>query len=214
MLTKININRDNDTVTFDTVSIDNSSNVFFTNLDPKAAHWPTLASNQVGPYQSANSSQCPVPIPQVANPKHKEGDNNPPLVNETPPYQVTYKCQIPGHEGEQGTINVFAVLAAATTALAKATKGQPIKEQQVVAGGMSPYAISGQLFQVTDSNNNVIDSGSGSIGPGLQLNAKTDNTGITVSGTPTRSGTYAFTFVVDDAMAGNLQQVQYSMVVG
>jgi hypothetical protein len=212
MLTQIKINRINGAVTFDTVSIDNSSNVFFTNLDPEAAHWPTLASNQVGPYQSPNSSQCPVPAPQVPNPDHKEGDNKPPLVGKTPPYQVTYKCNIPGHEAEQGTINVFAVLAAATTALANATKDQPIKEQQVVQGGMSPYAISCQLFQVTDSNNNVIQSGSG-IGPELQLNAKTDNTGITVSGTPTLSGTYAFTFVVDDNMGGNLQQIQYSMKV-
>jgi len=60
----------------------------------------------------------------------------------------------------------------------------------------------------------VIQSGSSSIGPGLQLNPdQTNNGGITVSGTPTVSGTYNFTFTVDDDMGRNLQQVQYSMKV-
>jgi hypothetical protein len=39
------------------------------------------------------------------------------------------------------------------------------------------------------------------------------NQGITVSGTPTLSGTYTFTFAVTDGMQANLQQVQYSMTV-
>jgi hypothetical protein len=77
---------------------------------------------------------------------------------------------------------------------------------------MSPYAISGQQFQVTDSNGNIIKSGSG-IGPGLKLNASTNSSGITVSGTPTMSGTYNFTFTVNDGMGKNLQQTQYVMVV-
>lgn len=195
------------TVTFQTVSIDVSENVFFTNLDTKAAHWPTIATNQVGAAPSPNSSQCNVPPPQVTNPKPP-----PATINQAPPYTVSYKCKIKGHENEQGVINVFAVLAAGTTALANATKGTPIAKQQVVVGGGSPYAISGAQFQIKDINNNVIQSGSG-IGPGLQLTPTTDNTGVWVTGTPTVSGTYNFTFIVNDNTGGNLQQVQYSMKV-
>ena len=207
-MNQIRITRDpNGNVTFRTVSIDVTENVFFTNLDPQQAHWPTLATNQVGPAPSANSSQCPVPPPQVTNP------NPPPAtINQKPSYTVTYKCQIPGHQNEQGVINVFAVLAAGTTTLAAATKGTPITKQQVVVGGQSPYTVSNAQFQIKDSNNNVIQSGAG-IGPGLQLNATPDNTGVWVTGTPTVSGTYNFTFMVTDHMGGNLQQVQYSMKV-
>lgn len=199
-MTQINIRRDGaGNVTFDTVSIDTTENVFFTNLDPKEAHFPSIASNQVGAFPSANSSQCIVaPSPP---------DNQVSLTYTR--YQVQYTCNL--HKGEQGIINVFSPLASATTALADATKGQPISEQQVVSGGMSPYAISGQQYQVTDSNGNV--STKSGIVPGLQLNASTDSDGITVSGTPTASGTYIFTFVVNDAMGGNLQQVQYTMKV-
>lgn len=192
---QINITRNsNGTVTFETVSIDVTDNVFFTNLDPQQAHWPTLSTNQLGKAPSPNSSQCTVP----------QG---------TAPYQVTYGCQITGHQNEQGIINVYGLLAAADdTTLPQATHGVPITAQPVVVGGQSPYAISGQLFQITDSNNNVIQSGSG-IGPGLQLKASTNSTGISVSGTPTVVGTYNFTFTVNDAMGANLQQVQYLMKV-
>ncbi len=132
----------------------------------------------------------------------------------TPPYDVTYFCNIEGHAQEQGTIEVFAQLAAASTSLANATNGQPITEQQVVKGGKSPYTIGDQLFQITDNQGKVIQSGSSSIGPGLQLNPDpTNNGGIRVTGTPTISGTYNFTFTVDDGMGRNLQQVQYSMKV-
>lgn len=198
-MTQINIKRDGTgKVTFDTVSIDTTDNVIFTNLDPKSEHWPTLATNKLGAYPSPNSSQCNVPPPADLNP---------------PNNQVTYTCKITGHGNEKGIINVFAPLAEADdTTLAKATKGKAIAEQQVVVGGMSPYAISGQLFQVTDKNGNVIKSGSG-IGPGLKLNASTNSSGITVTGTPTLSGTYNFTFTVNDAMGKNLQQTQYKMVV-
>ena len=195
---QIHIKRDGGNVTFETVSIDVTENVFFTNLDPQEAHWPTLATNQLGAAPSPNSSQCTVPTPADLNP---------------PNNVVSYGCQIKGHGNEKGVINVFAQLAAADdTTLADATKGQPITEQQVVVGGMSPYAITGQLFQVTDAGGNVIKSGSG-IGPNLQLNATTDSNGIWVTGTPTLSGTYNSTFTVNDAMGKNLQQVQYSMKV-
>jgi hypothetical protein len=208
---QINIKRDSTgKVTFDTVSIDTTENVFFTNQDPKEAHWPAFppvppstqyqpfTTNQIGACPSPNSSQCPV---------------SPPASFLPPGNQVIYGCQIKGHEQERGIINVFEPLAAVDdTTLAPATKGQAISAQQVVTGGMSPYVISGQQFQVTDSNGKVIQSGSG-IGPGLQLNASTNSNGISVSGKPTISGTYNFTFNVDDAMGRNLQQTQYEMVV-
>jgi len=194
---QIRITRDsNGNVKFETVSIDPSENVFFTNLDNQP-HWPTLCNNQLGAAPSPNSSQCPVPAP---------GGKSPPKS-----YKVDYGCKL--HSKEHGVINVFAQLAAINTTLAQATKGTAINSQKVVTGGMSPYAISGQQFEITDANNNVIQSGSGKIGPGLQLSATADNTGISVSGTPTVLGTYNFTFEVNDGMGRNLQQVQYSMKV-
>jgi hypothetical protein len=208
-MAQINIRRDSSgKVTFDTVSIDTTENVFFTNLDPQSEHWPAFpptppsteyqpfTTNKLGPCQSPNSSQCTVPA------------SDPPLNT----FQVFYGCQIEGHEAEQGIINVFSPLAAATTTLEDATNGEEIVAQQVVEGGMSPYVISGQQFQITDQSGTVIKSGEG-IGPGLQLDASTDSNGISVTGTPTVSGTYHFTFNVDDAMGKNLQQTQYTMVV-
>ena len=77
---------------------------------------------------------------------------------------------------------------------------------------MSPYVISGEVFQIT-ANGAIIQQGSGSIGPGLQLVGSADSTGVYVAGAPTVVGNYNFTFVVNDALGGNLQQVQYSMSV-
>ena len=203
---QINITRDNTgKVTFEPVSIDPTENVFFTNLDPQQAHWPYLnpnaaspdfCDNQIGPAPSPNSSQCTVPVPAGTN----------------PPYTVTYKCK--PHPGEQGTISVFAQLAAGTTALPQVSVNTPFAAPvQVVVGGKSPYTVTGQQFQVIDNNGNVIKSGQGSIGPGLLINASTDNQGISVAGIPSLVGTYQFTFTVNDAMGKNLQQVQYSMKV-
>jgi hypothetical protein len=204
MLTSITIKRVSGTVIFETVSINNTDLVFFTNLDTdpdpaKSIHWPEICDEEIDPSSSPpNSSKCLVPAPVDLNP---------------PNNQFVYKCRKVGHAQEQGTINVFAALAPNNVKLAPATKGQSIKEQQVVKGGKSPYDISGEQFQVTDNNNNVIASGSG-IGPELKLNPdQTNSRGITVTGKPMLSGTYKFTFTVDDGMGGNLQQVQYSMVV-
>jgi hypothetical protein len=202
MLTQINIKRVNGTVTFETVSINNTDNVFFTNLDTdpdptKSTHWPEICDDPLGP-SPPNSSQCIVPPPADLKP---------------PNNKVPYICKMDGHGDETGVINVFAVLAPANVVLSNAAKDKPIKEQQVVKGGTSPYAITEDEFQVVDNNNNVIDFGPG-IGPELKLNPdQTNSGGITVTGTPTRAGTYNFTFVVNDGMGGNLQQVQYSMKV-
>jgi hypothetical protein len=193
---QIHITRSNNIVTFETVSVDDTETVFFTNDDPIEPHYPTMATNQLGPAPSPNSSQCTLPT------------------SPDPPFTYTYGCQIPGHGSEKGTINVFVVLGpGATTTLPKATAGSPIAPFQVVVGGRSPYQISGQLFQITDSSGNIIQQGSGSIGPGMQLVASTNNAGITATGTPTQLGTYNFTFTVNDGAGRNLQQVQYSMNV-
>ena len=191
----IAITRLGNQVTFAPVSIDITENVVFSNQDPQQAHWPTLptCTNQLGAAPSPNSSECPVP---------------PPSATADPPYTVPYGCRY--HSQEQGTINVYAVLAADTTTLAPAAVNRPIGAQRVVLGGQPPYAISGQLYQITDAGNRVIQRGNG-IGPGLQLTQ--GQQGINVSGTPTVVGTYAFTFTVDDSMGRNLQQTQYTMVV-
>ena len=56
---QIHITRDaRGPVTFETVSIDPTENVFFTNMDPQSAHWPTLILNQLGKWPSPNSSQA------------------------------------------------------------------------------------------------------------------------------------------------------------
>ena len=194
----INIRRiDANTVKFDEVSIDPTENVCFTNLDPQEAHWPDIASNQVGAFRSANSSECVIKPASI-------------------PSKFSYKCKL--HAGEVGVINVFPALAVGTNApggkLPNATKGAPIGEPQVVQGGKPPYTVNRQFFLVTDSAGNVIQSGAG-VGTGLQLNnppITPGKTGITVSGIPNLSGTYTFALDVDDSMGRNLQQ-QYTMVV-
>jgi hypothetical protein len=205
---QINITRDGTgKVNFQGVSVDTTENVFFTNLDQQSAHWPTLASNQLGPAPSPNSNQCVVPVPL-------DNTQNPP-VPKSPPYTVAYGCKIEGHGSEQGEIIVFPELKAVNTTLKPATKGRPIEQQQVVAGGASPYQILFQFFQVKDAVGNVVqsDDRAQDVGPGLQLIATSNHTGVWVAGTPTVSGTYYFTFMVNDGIGKNLQQVQYSMVV-
>jgi hypothetical protein len=194
---QITITRQGAQVVFADVSLDNTESVFFTNLDPQQAHWPDFIANQLGASPSPNSDDSAVPTPP----------NNP-----SPPYDVTYKCKL--HAGESGVIHVFNPLAAAaTTAFTGGVAGRPFAPQPVVVGGKSPYTISGQVFQILNSSGQVVLSGQGSIGPGLQLLPQGNNGGIEFGGTPTRAGTYQFAFVVNDAMGRNLQQVQYSLQV-
>lgn len=191
---RIRITRDaGGNVSFETVAVDRTENVFFINLDPLDEHQPDLISNKLGPAPSPPSSK--------AQPD--------PTGTKT---QVVYKCLIAGHGSESGVINIFPVLAKDVTNLAPATKGQPIAQQRVVKGGKSPYQISNQVFQIVDAAGNILQNGTG-IGPGLQLAPTPDNKGIFVQGTPTASGIYQFTFEVNDDMGGNLQQDQYSMTV-
>jgi hypothetical protein len=182
---QIHITRDaGGNVSFDEVSIDNTETVFFINLDPLEEHFPSICANKLGKAPSPPSSQC-----------H-------PTLN--------YHCNI--HPSEIGIIRIFPPLAEDVTKLNNTIKGQPIAQQRVVKGGKSPYQISNEVFQILDGAGNVIQTGFG-IGPGVQLVPTPNDQGIFVQGTPTVSGTYQFSFEVDDGMGKNLQQVQYSMLV-
>lgn len=79
---QITITRDsNGDVQFETVTVKKGiENVFFVNEDSEE-HWPTISANPLGPAPSPPSNQC-IPKP-------------------------TYGCRIPGHEGEQGIINII-----------------------------------------------------------------------------------------------------------
>ncbi|HSE19992.1 MAG TPA: hypothetical protein VLB46_23225 [Pyrinomonadaceae bacterium] len=199
---QIFIRRTGNSVTFDTVNIDITQNVFFTNLDPDAPHWPALDPNGKDPdfcddellsAPSDNSSQCNVPEPAQGT------------------TAVNYGCRIKGHGNERGVINVFPLLAAAAKTALTATKGQATK-QPVVVGGMPPYTITNLIVNGAD----VPGSSTGPnqtlpIGPGVALVQSASE--ISIAGTPTEANTYSFTFVVDDSMGLNLQQVQYSLKV-
>jgi hypothetical protein len=79
---QITITRDGaGNVQFETVTVDKTETVFFLNLDSESEHWPTISANPLGAAPSAPSSQC---FPEA-----------------------TYGCQIAGHGGEQGIINMF-----------------------------------------------------------------------------------------------------------
>ena len=200
-MAQINIRRgDDDKVTFDTVYVDTTETVFFTNLDDQSAHWPDIAANQVGPCKSPNSSNCVVRLAAGA----------------APPGQTTYKCKITGHENESGSIFVVLPLAVGKDAkngtVTSKPSGQPISPAlQVVQAGLPPYKINRQVFQFTDKNGNVSSSTNG-----LQLNNTAtqwnDPTGITLSGTPANPGTLVFALDVSDKRGGNLQQ-QYTMTI-
>jgi hypothetical protein len=199
---QIFIRRTGNSVTFDTVNIDISQNVFFTNLDPDAPHWPAIDPTAADPdfcddellsAPSDNSSQCNVPEPAQGTTK------------------VTYGCRIKGHSDERGVINVFPLLAAVSNTALKAIKGQATK-QPVVVGGMPAYKITGLIVNGADvPGSSTAPNEKLPIGPGIEL--VQDAKGISVSGTPTEVNTYDFTFTVDDSMGLNLQQTQFSLTV-
>jgi hypothetical protein len=199
------LRNDPDHVTFETVNIDTTENVFFTNMDPDQPHKPSILNlqddEQLGPFPSPNSSQVPVPLPAAKNP------NPPPL------YIVPYTCDIPDttetkHSNEKGFINVYAPLAAVAKTALTAIKGKATR-QQLVSGGMPFYKITGLIV-----NNKNIPDPTGVTSPiGNDFGLVQDTQGIWVQGTGAQVETYNFTFTVDDAMNRNLQQVQYSLTV-
>jgi hypothetical protein len=204
---QIHITRDsNGIVHFETVAIDNTENVFFTNMDTQQPHKPSIlkltGTQQLGPYPSPNSSQVPVPVPQVTNP------TPPPPTIPKLPYQYDYTCQVAGHENEKGTILVFAPLAASNTTLT-AIIGQFFSGSLVV-GGQPPYVITGLIV-----NNKSIpgtSTGPNQLLPiGSDFKLSQNNQGIFVFGNPAQVETYNFTFTVNDSMGRNLQQVQYRL---
>jgi hypothetical protein len=202
MATLIHINRDSKGVTYQTVSVITSELVVWVNNDTLDAHWPSLSPNPIGPAPSPNSSAVPLVNPGGAPPA-------------TPPnlaFQVKYTDKEPKYSTLTGLINVFNPFQAGTLKLPAASVNQAIQPQTVATGGVSPYSITGQLFQVANSSGAIIASGSGP-GPGLTLTATTNNAGITVTGTPTLAGTYTFTFNATDGMGLNVQQSQFTMVV-
>ena len=196
---QIFIRRTGNSVTFDTVNIDITQNVFFTNQDPDESHWPAIKPTAANPdfcddelFPGDTSSQCNVPEPD-------EGT------------EVTYGCRIKGHTNERGIINVFPELAAARNTALTANTGEEIKKP-VVNGGMSPYTITGLIVNGADvPGSSTRPSETLPIAPGVEL--VQDAKGISVVGTPTQVQIYNFTFTVDDSMGRNLQQTQYSLTV-
>ena len=195
---QIFIRRTGNSVTFDTVNIDNTENVFFTNLDTEQSHWPAFDPKGASPdfcddellkAPSDNSSQCPLP----------DGES-----------KVTYGCRIAGHDNEQGVINIFEPLATDVTTVQAVANQQT--RQRVVKGGMAPYRVSGLIVNGADIPGTSTAPGETlPIGGGLVLDQ--DETGVIVTGIAGQPGTFSFTFTVDDSMERNLQQVQYSLTI-
>lgn len=208
---QITIIRDGSKVTFKTVNIDTTENVFFTNMDPKQPHKPSILklgpNEQLGSFPSANSSQVPVPVPYVTNP------NPPPPTIAQTPYQFEYTCEMPEpeHKTEKGFINVYAQLAAPKITALTAVKGKATR-QLLVSGGMPFYKITDLIV----NNKNIPGP---SVGDALTLPIGSDfalvqdTQGIWIQGTGIQVETYNFTFTVDDSMGRNLRQVQYSLTV-
>lgn len=203
MPTIININRNGSTVTYETVSVITADLVVWKNNDPLDAHWPSLSPNTLGPAPSPNSSFVPLVNPGGTPPA------NPPNLA----FQVVYTDNEPKFGGLQGIINVFNPFQASATALPAQKVNTPIATPIPVAqGGMSPYNVTGELFQVTNAQGTIVSSGSGP-GPGLALKGTTNNAGVVLTGAPTLVGTYTFTFNATDGMGLNVQQNQFTMVV-
>jgi hypothetical protein len=107
--------------TFASADITQSQTVFWTNQD-NVAHFPV--PNCTGLLAKAdavtNDTQI-VPIPAL-------------------PMAISYGCAIAGHEGESGTINVYADFVVPSTALTLSS-ATPFAAVAVATGGKSPYAI-------------------------------------------------------------------------
>ena len=84
MAVQIRITRQNGIVVFEPVTVLDTDNVFFVNFDTQAGHHPTL----LPPDEPLG------PAPQ-----------SPPSIQVVP--QATYRCRIPGHEQEHGSITIL-----------------------------------------------------------------------------------------------------------
>ena len=110
------------------------------------------------------------------------------------PTTIYYGCAIQGHENERGSIIVYADFLPSqvkNNVLPAGTKGAAYTVQNLATGGMSPYTFS---------------TTSGSLPPGMSITATTNNTGLTIGGTPTQSGTFSFTLNATDNLQNNVQQ--------
>lgn len=217
----IQITRSGSTVNFPTVNVVTTDLVVWQNLDPQQTHWPSLSLNQLGAAPSPNSNDTPLAAPPgvVPSPNPKNYA-----------FQVSYTCTL--HSSEKGLINVFKPFQAGTpvtvagkTTLnfvvplppATATQGQPIPDQLLAAGGMSPYIINSLEYQVAGQQpafGTLVPATGAATFLGLTLTPdNVNNGGLTLSGTPNVSGKIAFVFDVTDAMGLNIQQSQFTMVV-
>jgi hypothetical protein len=195
MPVRISISRKGN-VEFATVSVASSDTVFWMNEDKDAAHWPVLNGvnltlTQVAPAPSDNSVSW-----SVAN------------AGGTPPFQITYGCSIDKHGAEKGIINVYAdfgpLLPTSPATSFDGTVGTPFS-QAVTAGGVGPYT-----FAVASG----FPLGGGQtygIPPGLALAAV--STGVVLSGTPTKAGTYLFTMQAGDSQHNSFEQQDYTVVI-
>jgi len=84
MAVKIVITRENGVVKFDPVTVLDTDNVFFVNLDTKAGHHPDL-----------------LPPDEPLGP----APPSPPSIQVVP--RTSYGCMIPGHEQEHGSITII-----------------------------------------------------------------------------------------------------------
>ena len=110
------------------------------------------------------------------------------------PTTICYGCAIPGHENERGSIIVYADFLPSqvkNSILPAGTKGTAYTAQNLATGGMPPYT-----FSVT----------SGSLPPGMSITVPTNNTGITIGGTPTQSGMFSFTVNATDHLQNTVEQ--------
>jgi hypothetical protein len=208
MPTIININRNGSSVTYETVSVMTADLVVWKNNDTQDAHWPSLLPNPLGPSPSPNSSAV-----ALVNPGGTPPTDPPNLA-----FQLVYNDYEPNYKTVKGIINVFNPFQSAATSLPAQKVNTPIAAPiAVTQGGMSPYSITGELYQVTVQNA-IVSQGSGP-GPGLTLQEadKIDpakkNVGVVLTGTPAMTGTYTFTFNATDGMGLNVQQNQFTMVV-
>jgi hypothetical protein len=110
------------------------------------------------------------------------------------PTTIYYGCAIPGHENERGSIVVyddFLPSQIKNNKLDDGKNGTAYPTTNLATGGKSNYT-----FSITN----------GSVPPGMTINGTTNNTGITIAGTPTQSGTFTFTLNANDSLQNNIQQ--------